>query len=377
MWPVSAAARALLRGSHTAVARVDVLHSGRPVYTLDVVDGQVSTESGRAVLRNLGCTVIDPTGELSGGDVDDLLNPYVCEIAPHRGVRLPTPTNAASDSVMVPLGVFGLTSRQVSGDGSISLTGQDRAMGYQGPMLGSLAISAGTPVEVAVLRLLGARNPGVTLVTLKTGFTCGPLVYAPDIDVWSEAQELAQSVGGQLYHDRIGQATLRLSGPASSVPVATYADGDGLLLSVDRQEDSDTIRNVVVAESADGRVRAVVEDTNPSSPTSIGGRYGRRPAKTLVNQHFQTVTQARQAAALRLAYELGRSETVTFTAVPHPGLDVDDVVTVHRPRAGLHDRGLVVASTTMPLAADEPMQVACRRSVLAPDGRVFPAEEAA
>lgn len=374
-WSLSAAARGQLAGSHTAVSRVDVLHSGQRVHTLDVVGGLVSTEARRPVLRNMSCTVIDPTGELSTGDIGDLLNPYECEIQPWRGVRLPVVGGLPSLSEeLAPLGVFGLTSRSVSGDGSIQLTGQDRAMNYQGPMSDSLAISGATPVEEAVLRLLASRNGGISLLTMRTGFTCGPLIYPPDIDVWREAQSLATSVGGRLFHNRTGQAVFQMSGPTSSTPVASYREGDGLLQAVDRAEDSDTIRNVVVAESTDGRIRTVVEDSDPVSPTYAGGRYGRRPV-AMTSQHFTSIEQAKQAAAARLAYELGRSETVSFTAIPDPQRDVDDVVSVHRPKAGLERRGLIVASIDLPLGADQLMKVDCRKSVIAPNGAVFEADQ--
>jgi hypothetical protein len=409
MWAWSAEARAALARGHTAVTRVDVLHSGRPVYTLDVIGGAVDAESGRPVLRNLTATLLDPTGTLTRGDIDDLLDPYECEIAPHRGVRLSTTvlgssltpnagfglqpfgtsgfggsegTTTATRNFryeLAPLGVFGLTARRVEDtpDGlTISIAGQDRAMGYQGPMSSALAIPGGTPVEEAILRLLLTRNRGVGLSTMATGFTCGPLLYAPDIDVWREAQALAESVGASLYHDRTGQPVLTPAGPASNRAVARYAEGDGLLLSVSRAEDSDTIRNVVVAETPDGRIRVVVEDDEPSSPTYAGGRYGRR-VHTLVNQHFSNLQQATVAASARLAYELGRSETVDFTAVPDPGRDLDEVVTIHRPRAGLDERSVVVASVNIPLSASEVMGVGCRQSRIAPDGRVVEAPRVA
>ena len=361
------------QGEHTAVTRVDVWHSGKHVYTLAATGGAVQAEAGSPVSRSLSGSLIDPTGQLSRGDAGDLLNAYECEIAPYRGVRL-----ADERDELCPLGVFGLTGKTVadSPDGlTISLTGQDRAMGYQGPLGRSVAISAGTPTEVAIRQLLTTRRPGLSMVTLKTGFTCGPLYFGSDMDAWGEAQKLAQSAGAKLFHDRSGQLVLALAGALSDRPVARYAEGDGLLLDVDRKEDSDTICNVVVAENADQSIQVEVADMDPTSPTYSKGQYGRR-VYTLKNPYFSSVRQAQQAAATRLAYELGRSETVRFTAAPNPGLDVDEVVTVHRPRAGLVDRGLVVASLDIPLNIVEgdawvPMQVGCRQSRLAQDGRVL------
>ena len=367
MWDWSTAARDLLAGGHRPVSRVDVWHAGRPQYTLEVTGGSVSIDADRPVRRNLSCTLVDPTGTLTVGDVDDLLNPYECEIAPYRGVMV------AGVPELAPLGVFGLTARQVSDspDGLvITLTGQDRAMNYQVPMSSALALSGGTWVEDAVGRLLAKANPQVAMLGMVTGYTVGPLLFPPDIDVWAEAQELAQSVGARVFHDPTGVPVMALAGPASDTPVASYVEGGGLLLDIDRAEDSDTIRNVVVAESTNGLIRVVVEDDDPASPTFAGGRYGRRTV-AMVNQHYGSVSQAQQSASARLAYELGRSETVTFTAVPNPGLDVDEVVSVHRPRIGLEHRGLVVASIDMPLGVGEAMTVRCRQSVLAPDGEVL------
>lgn len=405
MWDFTAAAREALAGDHTAVSRVDIWHSGFPVYSLAATGGSVSMDAARAVRSNLSCTLTDPSGRLSRGDVDDLLNPYDCEIAPYRGVRVtasettvtysgalgfgsqPFGTSAFGGSQgvpvlssttrvrdeLAPLGVFRLTGRDVSdsGDGlAISLAGQDRAIAYQGAMSSAIAVSAGTPIEAAIRRLLVSRNPGLSMLSMRTGFTCGPLIYPPDIDVWAKAQELAESVGAKLFHDRTGQVVLALAGPVSDRPVASYVEGGGLLLDVDRSEDSDTIKNVVRAENADGSVSVEVADTDPTSPTYSRGRYGRHPF-VLKNPHIYSQAQALQAASTRLAYELGRSETVAFTAVPDPCLDVNEVVTVHRPRAGLTNRGVVTASITVPLSATDPMRVTCRQSRLAQDGRVL------
>jgi hypothetical protein len=402
-------ARTAVRSGRTQwpVFRVDILHGGWPVYQLDVLDGNVQREMDRAIQANLSATLVDPTGALTRGDVDDLLNPYDCEIAPHRGVRYRSVTygamftpnagfgvqpfgtsgfggvNVSTISTsrwvqeLAPLGVFGLTSREVSdgADGlTIRLTGQDRAMGYQVPMKSSLAIPGATSVEQAVVKLLSRVNPSLTLLAMTTGRTVGPLLYEPTIDVWEEAQSLATSVGARLYHDRAGQCVLMPAGPARYA-VAAYGEGDGLLIDLDRTEDSDSIRNVVIAENTAGTVRALAYDDDPESPTYAGGRYGFR-AFRIENEHLNSTQQAQQAAVAALVRELGRVETVGFSAVPDPGLDVGDTVLVNRPRAGLDRRALVVDTVDMPLSVDGAMRVGCRKSVLAQDGEVLPEEAA-
>jgi len=367
MWPMSGAARLELSRSHTAATKLEVLHSGRPVHELVVTGGSVTAQVGRSVMRNASATAVDPAGQLTGGDLQDLLSPYDCEIAPWRGVRTPAGIEWA------PLGVFGLTGRRVAGDGSVELSGQDRAMTYQGPMSGALAVPGGTPVEEAITRLLVTRQPGVQMRSWHTGFTCGPLLYRPDIDVWAEARKLAQSVGGWLHHDRLGRLVFSPLLPTTTTPVARYADGDGVLVEASRSEDADTIHNVVVVRSTDGTIQAVAEDTDPTSPTYAGGRYGRR-VTVITNPHVSSVEQAQQAATTALLRELGRSETAALQIVPNPALDPLDAVAVHRPSAGLLDRVLVIDSLTVPLLATELMTLGCRKYLLTRDGQTLETE---
>jgi hypothetical protein len=368
MWQMSSAARYAQNRSHIALARMDVLHGGRPVRSLVVDEGTVSAEAMRAVMRNMSASMSDPTGQLRASDVGDLLSPYDCELRPYRGIQL------GSFVEWVPFGVFQITGQEVNDDGTVSVTCQDRAIMYQGGMAGSLAISAGTPVEVAIRQLLLTRNSGLQMQTWKTGYTCGPLLYSPDIDVWREAQSLAQSVGGWLYHDRQGVCTFASMVPTRRTPVRRYYSGDGVLLSVSRSVDADTVRNLVIVRSSKTATGGIIEgragDTNPLSPTYIRGRYGERPY-VLTNQHVGSVQQAQQAAAVELTRQLGRQETVAFTAVPDLGLDPLDVVTLDYARSGLSDRAMTTTTVSTPLGVEDSMSVGTQRSLLTQDGRVL------
>jgi hypothetical protein len=196
--------------------------------------------------------------------------------------------------------------------------------------------------------------------------------------VWAEAQKLAQSVGGWLYHDRKGRLHFAPLAPSSTAIVNRYAQGDGLLLSADRKEDSDTISNVVVVQNSNQQtsgeagtyISATAADTDPTSPTYYRGRYGKR-VKVVTNQGVTTAQQARQAAAAQLVIELGRSETATIEIVPDPSLDVLDMLCVHRPATGLVERTLVIAETVTPLAARDSMSVKFRKYILTEDGQTI------
>jgi hypothetical protein len=351
MWSMTGAARQLLGQSHTMCAKLEVLHGGQPVYTL-------------------GATVIDPTGRLGGGDIDDLLSPYDCEVKPYRGVKTP------AGFEWVPQGVFELTARNVVGDGQVQLTGQDRAMIFQGGMPGQVSFNFGTPVETAIQVLLSTRRPGLQIHTWNTGYAVGPLLYQADIDVWKECQLLAQSVGGWLWHDREGLLHFSPLAPSSAAAVHRYADGDGLLLAANRKEDSDTIHNVVVVQNSSQQtatggaliISAMAADTDPTSRTYYKGIYGTR-TKVITNQTVTSQQQAAQAAAIALVVELGRSETASISAVPHPGLDPLDPVVVNRPTVGLVNRTLITQEITLPLSARDTMGVAFRKYILTEDGQ--------
>jgi hypothetical protein len=374
VWLLSTAAVATQRQSHTMNARIDILHGGRRVRSLSPEEGSVTADSTRPTLRNLLCTVSDPTGELSGGDLGDLMSPYDSELAVYRGIVLYEGTPRETTE-WAPLGVFQITGRGIPGSGAITVEAQDRAIMYQGGMTGSLGIDGNTPVEKAIARLLSTRNSGVTLLPWRTGFTCGPLLYAPDIDVWNEALLLAQSAGGTLYHDRLGRLVFAPSVPTSGRPVRRFADGDRLLLGAERKEDSDSVHNVVVVESEKtgngGVIHAEAADTDPRSPTYYRGRYGRRVGKPIKNPHVSSQNQADQMAATELIRELGRSETATVTVACDLGLDPNDVTTIHRPSSGLDNRGLVIESMTTPLTAEESMQLKMRSSIIAQNGHIL------
>jgi hypothetical protein len=370
MWSMSGAARQLLAQSHTMNAKIEVLHGGKPVYTLVPYSGTVNAAAGRSVMRNLGCTVTDPTGRLGGGDVDDLLSPYDCEVKPYRGVLTPAGWE------WVPQGVFGLTARNVVGDGQVQLTGQDRAMVYQGGMPGQVAFNFGTPVEQAIQTLLNTRQPGLQLKSWNTGYAVGPLLYKADVDVWNEAQKLAQSVGGWLWHDREGYLNFGPLSPRTFTISGRYEDGDGILLKANRKEDSDTIHNVVVVQNSSQQtatggaliISAMAADTDPTSPTYYKGRYGTR-THVITNQTVTSQQQAQQAAALTLVTELGRVETATISVSPHPGLDPLDLVTVDRPSVGLVERTLAIQEVDLPLIARDPMAIQFRKYILTEDGQ--------
>lgn len=348
MFPLTSAGQVVQGQSHQRVVQVQVLHGGRAVAELAgaVLSGSVDSQADQPILRSMSLTVVDESGHLSKTDVGEVLSPYDAEIRLLMGVVLPS-----GRPDVVPLGVFRLASTSVE-DGPeglvVALTGQDRALGYRVPLPGPVTIPAGTPVEKAIRLLLQRVNGAMRYSPWMTGRTVGPLLYEADSEAWDSALTLAESVGGWLFHDRNGGCVLAPYAGALSPTVQRF---DKTLLSVSRSEDADGIRNSVVVQSAEsgvGKITATAEDTDPQSPTYVLGRYGRRQ-RTITNPHVGTPAMAVQAAQARLVRELGRSQQVTWRCVPDVQPDPGDSAIAHRPRAGLFERKLIVAGTSLPL----------------------------
>ena len=367
-WPKTLAARIELARSHTMCARIDVLHGGRYVTTLVPVEGEMTAEAKRSITRNLAARITDPTGQLDAYGIQSLLAPASAELAPYRGVVI------GGVRVEYPLGVFRMTGRERNGDGTVSLTAHDRGILYQGGMRSTLAIPAGTPVETAIRRLLLSRNSGLALQAWKTGYTVGPLIYQPDADVWAEAQKLAESVGGWLAHDRNGYLIFGASVPTKRTPEARYTWGDGLLLKASKSENFDAIHNMVIVRSATlaggGIIEGSAADTNPLSPTFVGGSFGTRPV-ILSNQYVGSVQQAKQMAAAELVRELGHYETVTVECPVDPTRDPLDLLVINQPNIDLIERTVMVSNATIPLTAKGRQTMTCHRSLISADGRTI------
>ncbi len=377
MYPLGAAGQVLISRSHTMATRVQVLHGGRPVHELSVYQPadqatdrgrvmacEVTADADQPILRDLSLSLIDPDGDLSLTDAGELLSPYDAEIKPWSGVLLPS---GIAD--MVPHGVFALTGAKVS-DGprgvTVDLKGLDRAKTYRVPLPGPVTIKFGTPVEQAIGLILSRVRGDFTWTPWQTGVTVGPLLFDSDDEAWDTALTLAESVGGWLRHNRDGKCELSPWLNTTTTSTQRFAE---TLLSVEKDEDSDTIHNSVVVQSSNtgvGLIRVTVEDTDPKSPTWVLGRYRRRQM-TITNPHITTYAQARETGRAELVRELGRSGTITWTCPPDPQTDPGDVPTVHLlPR--YNNRRVVVARTSYPLDVQGVMTVTGRRSVIAQDG---------
>jgi len=92
-------------------------------------------------------------------------------------------------------------------------------------------------------------------------------------------------------------------------------------------------------------VLAEAKDSTASSPTYVGGGMGDVPQFVSTNLVTSSV-QAQAMANNDLQAALAAAWQLTVTLPPNPMFDIDDVVTVTRPRIGLNNVKMVIDSIT-------------------------------
>lgn len=371
MFAVSPAFRAALVDSHRTVARAEVLQGGAVVRPLDVHSGSVNVDGTAAVRRRCTVELVDYAGDLTPDQAGDLLTPYGNELRLFRGI-----VYADGAEEIVPLGVFLITDVAVrDGDSGvvIAVEGYDRARRVESARFTStVVVPAGINYAVAIRDLLRARVPTLeftpddpTTWAQQTTRTTPQLVFQEQADPWRSARDMAESIGRTLYFDPAGRCVMPTEPSVATTPVSwTYAEGeDATIISLDNKWTREGVYNHVIVTgettSATVPVRGEAYDSDPNSPTYIGGPFGDVPyffASPLIT----TAGQAVEAATGILRRVSGSTELVSFPAVVNPAHEAGDVVAIVRARSAVSDLYLLDAFN-VPLAAGDQMAAAARR----------------
>lgn len=365
MQPVSAAFLAAIKQSHVLVTKAEILRSGAPVQTLDILDGSVAVDVNNAVRRRCDVSLTDPTGTLTPAVATDLLAPFGNEVRLSRGIQF-----ADGTSELIPLGVFGLEDVDVqdTADGlTIHLVGMDRAQKVARATLTDVySVAAGTNFATAIQALIASRVSGLTYNFMITSNNTPALTFQSGDDPWKAAQDMAESMGAELFFDAQGICVLQpIPDPLVSAVAYSYLEGaDATIVSVSKKLTRQGIYNYVVAtgETSDPAivpVRSVAQDSDPTSPTYTGGAFG-VVVRFYASPFITTQAQADSAAAAMLRQSLGLTEQVGFTAIPNPAHEAGDVVTITRARAKV-DARYVLDAFTVPLGPTALLQGTTRK----------------
>jgi hypothetical protein len=272
----------------------------------------------------------------------------------------------------LPLGVFGFDDLDVH-EGpqglQIDIEANDRAAKYsRATSVDALQIASGTTPVEAIEETLLETGFGVEVRDLTGGaggYTTSQIVNPPGTDLWAAAYRIAQSVGKQLYVDRDGTVVL------DNVPDPNTGDFD-LIYDMDSAgapvvtftrtiSAVNTYNGVVASGEGTDLVRplsAVAWNNDSNSPYYYLGEYGAKPF-FYTSPMLLTLDQCKDAAVAMLRRINGATETMNWTAVPNPAIDVYDLIHFKRGRAGVDDV-FVVESMTYPLNVDQPAQASGR-----------------
>lgn len=357
-----------VRRSHHVVSYVDVTSPTREMKRLSVTGGSVSEDATAEVRRRCSMNVVDATGDLTPKAVNDLLTPYGTELRPYRGVKY-----ADGEVEMMPLGVFRISQvdvdDSVGGSPDIKIEAYDRSRTVQrDKFIEPYTVEEGVNIVEAIKTIIARTFVDAEYDAISSELkTTAPVVYEADTDPWEAVTGLAQSVGCAIFFDARGRVVIAPPADIDALPAPafSYVEGKGCTMTnlSSRFTDEPGFNGVVLTGESVGDeekpVRAVVWDTEPTSPTYHLGPYGEVPM-FVTDENVKTEADAQNAANSILQGQLGFSDQLEMAVWPNPALNAGDVVHVKRERSGV-DGLYAVDSIETPMAAKDPGSVVVRK----------------
>lgn len=318
-----------LSESHVPYTAVELHRADGIVQTLGHTDGSVTADRGQSVRRT--CTVTVPDTSLIPLHPSDQLAIYGARLRILRGIAYPDGTTEA-----VPLGFFRIDS--VGGDpdiGPVTITGSGlEAVLADDPFITPYTTRGGTSAITAITGLIRDSIPGAVVSARVADATLGTTTWDVQGDRWQAIADCATALGAEVYADADGQFVITQLPDIATAPIAWTVDEGtrGVLISATRSYSRDGMYNVVVAsgentEDDASAVSATVSDTDPTSPTYVGGPFGRR-ARFYSSSLLVTTSAATAAATKILADAVKPVATVSLEALPNPLLEPGDVLRV-------------------------------------------------
>lgn len=330
MYPVpSARFLPTLATAHVVYTEVRLTGGDGTVSVLPHIGGSVTVSRGSAVRRI--CTVTVPDTSLIPIRATGQMTIYGGRLRILRGIAYPDGTTEA-----VPLGEFRIDS--VEGDpdyGPVTIGGSSlEAAIADDRFLVPYTTRGGTAAVAAITGLIQSSMPDAVVINRATDAALGTATWDAQGDRWAAVQACATAIGAEVYADADGQFVIEeLPDIATTPPVWTVDAGEsGVLVSATRGYSRDGMYNVVVAagentEDGVAAVSATVQDNDPTSPTYVGGAFGRVP-RFYNSSLLITSGQCTSAATKLLRDSVKPAATVTLASAPNPCLAPGDVLRV-------------------------------------------------
>ncbi|MFE1358863.1 DUF5047 domain-containing protein [Streptomyces harbinensis] len=318
-----------LARSHRPYIEVQLIRTDGRSEVLPHTGGTVAADRGSAVRRTATVEVDDPA--LIPLAPADRLTVYGARLRILRGIA-----HADGRRELVPLGTFRVD--EVSGDvdvGPVTIT----ASGLEAYLLDHQLTEArrqtgGTTAVGGIRTLIEETLPWATVLNYATDSPVGSRTWDREDDRWAAITELATAIGAEVYADADGQFVIRVL-PAVAPETVSWevaAAEDGALISAVRGMSRAGVINSVTAtgentEDDTPPVSATIEDEDPTSPTYVGGPFGR--VTHFHNSPLLTTVSACQAAAATILRDRRLpNATADITALPNPCLEPGDVIRV-------------------------------------------------
>lgn len=367
MWPLSVAAQIALVTHHRVDIRATAYNTiVGTVGDLPVSSGSVSIDATNQVRRSGTVGIADPT--LWPADPVALLSPLGAELAVDYGIVL---ASGATEWVPLIRGVVTTAARSFplsSGD-AVTLTLSDRsATVAQNRFDAPVTTTAGATTVAEITRLITEAMPDAVVLDL-TGDARVAATLTMDKERWADGiEKLADSISAEVFVDPVGQFVIRRQPTLAGDPSWLIAAGNGgVLLGYGDSRTREQVYNRVVAfgQRTDGvpPVWAAAADTNPASPTWVGGGFGVR-TRFYSSPLLTTTAQCATTAASLLARIAGLVNPVTLNTMVNPALDAGDVLLVaHRGKTRRH----IVDTCTVPFGVSETQSITTRASDVLPE----------
>lgn len=363
MRPVSDALTAAVRGSHRMAARARVLLPGATGVNPDGVEipilsgSDVQFDSTADVRATLDLTTTGAGWDPTPGK--HMLQPYGNEIFVERGVQ-----HQGASIEWVSQGYYRIWSvRQDNApNGQLRIAAKDRMSGIidsklTAPRQFKADRSARSVVEELVTEVYPAAQIDWQVDDRVIGRD-----QVTEQDRWKFLNDLVTGMAAIWHWDYRGYLVVAPAPNLAVDPPVFRVNGGsgGVLVSAARSISRDSVYNAVVAtaEGADDKspAKAIVYDNDANSPTYWHGPFGQVP-EFYSSPTITTQGQAEAVGRAELAKRTGLPYSMDLKAVPHPGLEDNDVVQVDYPGRSEHH---IVDKLTMPLTADDAMSASTR-----------------
>lgn len=325
---VSTAAQLTIMRSHSVDARATVFHPILGQRTVPFSSGSVTDDATSNVRRTAELTV-DP--RLWPKDPFDLLSPFGAWCLLEYGIVVPR-----IGTEWVPMGVFSLDdtsrTRPLSGDAGVMVRLVDfSARVAEHTFDAPTQTVAGATAAAEITRLVLRTFPDIGVINLSGALDRVVPQMEMQADPWVDGVEkLATAIQCEAFFDSLGRLVIRPQPTLNDVPVwyaRTGLEGANILStreSLTRDKVYNRVRASGQRSDSIPAVSAIAQDTDPNSPTRVGGPFGTRTFK-YASPLLTTTQQCTDTANALLQRKRGLRFNVDFDLLVHPGLRSGDV----------------------------------------------------